>query len=303
MIKNIIKSTVFKIVGIYNGIFNKKIYMESTIAPIDNNFLDINNKKILYLAPHVDDESIGMGGTIYKIRKNNNTILAFTTDSGGSYTKLTKEELIESRKNEARKVSEYLEIGKLEFLDYPDGKLTCENKNLVKDIVDILKEFKPDIIFTNSLIDYHNDHRETTRSLIRALEEYEFLGDIYLYPINIQYRYGGVNSISILDEQCLKAKKNLYNIFKSQLGMGFSIFEKLDIWRGKYIDKSYAGAEWFIKFNSEELKEFERELFKMNPDFNELSPVSNEVSFAKSLKSEDIERKYFDLVKKVLNKD
>lgn len=303
MIKNIVKSIVFKIVGVYNSIFNKKKYMKDTLPPIEINFLDIKDKKILYLAPHVDDESIGMGGTIYKTKDDNKTLLAFTTNSGSSYTKLTKEELIESRKNEARKVSEYLNIDKLEFLDYPDGDLSCENKELVDDMVKLLKDFNPDIIFTNSLIDYYNDHRETTRTLIRALEEYDFAGEIYLYPINIQYRYGGVNSISKLDKDSIKAKKDLYNIFQSQLGMGFSIFEKLDIWRGKYIDNSLFGAEWFIKFNSDELKEFERELYKLNPDFTKLSPVSNELSFAKSMQTKDIERKYFDLVKKVLNKD
>lgn len=303
MLKDNIKSFVFKIVGVYNKQFNKTKYFDKTISPIEEDYLDIKNKKILYLAPHVDDESIGMGGTINKIKKNNETFLVFTTNSGGSYTDLSKEELIKSRKAEAKKVVEYLDIDRLEFLDYEDGNLSNENKDLVKDIKKIIDDFKPDIIFSTSIIDYHNDHRETTRALVRALEDIDFKGEIYLYPINIQYRYGGVNSISLLSENDLSAKKHLYNIFASQKGMGFTIFEKLDVWRGQYINRDNQGAEWFIKFNKKELLEFEKELINSKIDFSKLYPVSNELSFAKSFKYGEYETKQFNILQNILNKD
>src|SRR5699024_10396949 len=113
----------------------------------------IEKGKVLVLSPHVDDETIGLGGTLFKHKRMGNTMaLVYMTDGGGSTTDTSREELIGERRAEGEEVKRVYGFENLYFLDEIDGELDFNNIDLVNNLVNILEVEKPNIIYTPFLI-------------------------------------------------------------------------------------------------------------------------------------------------------
>lgn len=136
---------------------------------------------VIVLAPHMDDEVIGPGGTIALHRQAGASVTyVFLTDGLRSDPELNAgrmaaaelerrlRELGETRKGESRKAAELLGVKDLIFLDAPDGKL-YETPEIVERVRRILAEKKPDLIYAPSVTDNHPDHRAANRILRLAL--------------------------------------------------------------------------------------------------------------------------------------
>ncbi|TSC77467.1 MAG: LmbE family protein [Parcubacteria group bacterium Gr01-1014_33] len=85
-------------------------------------------KKLLIITAHPDDESFGMGGTIYKNNKAGGktaVICATLGEKGSSHLKVpaTEAELKQIRKKEIENATHYMGVEKLFLLNLPDGKL------------------------------------------------------------------------------------------------------------------------------------------------------------------------------------
>jgi N-acetylglucosamine malate deacetylase 1 len=123
--------------------------------------------KTIVFAAHPDDEIIGCGGSLAKyVNKNETTIVYLTSGDAGSLT-CGKTELSEIRENEAKKAASTLGISDLIFLRNPDGFLQCNKENLIK-ITNIIREKKPNIMYTHSSKDMHPDHKNTNELTKRA---------------------------------------------------------------------------------------------------------------------------------------
>ncbi len=139
-----------------------------------------NFEKVLILAPHPDDDVFGMGGTIKKMTTAGTevTVAYFCDGAGGVPEGRPKSEeigisgrrdenLIPLRKEEAQKSAKILGINETIFWGYPDGKLASGTSS-VRALQDLIKRFKPDIIFLPSFLDNHGDHRVVNAILINA---------------------------------------------------------------------------------------------------------------------------------------
>ena len=77
----------------------------------------MNFKKILIFAVHPDDEVIGCGGTIAKLKKNGNKIyVCFFADGESSRNVRNVNALIKKRKKAAKKSAAILGIDELFFV-------------------------------------------------------------------------------------------------------------------------------------------------------------------------------------------
>lgn len=126
-----------------------------------------NNKTILGVFAHPDDESMGPGATLAKYAAAGHRV-AFVTATDGGAGRLYKErpddnsELRRLRREETVKAAEVLGIEFLGFLGWSDRDL--ENMNILdieKEIVKIIRRERPDVLITfhSSGISYHPDHR------------------------------------------------------------------------------------------------------------------------------------------------
>jgi len=106
-------------------------------------------KSIMILAPHMDDEIIGCGGTLCKHMAacDNVCVVYFTCDTA-------------ERKKEAQKAAAVTGIKELCFLDCKEGCLEG-SREAVALLDDIITRYKPDLLYVPHFTEEHPDHRAT----------------------------------------------------------------------------------------------------------------------------------------------
>ncbi len=114
--------------------------------------------RVLVIAPHPDDEVLGCGGTILNHNKDGCKVyLCIVTKA---YTPDWSKEFLKQRPKEIRKANKILGIEKTYFLDFPTAKLdTIPQMELNNKISEIVKEVKPDVMYTPYKGDINKDHR------------------------------------------------------------------------------------------------------------------------------------------------
>ncbi|WP_292389526.1 PIG-L deacetylase family protein [Methanosarcina sp. UBA5] len=118
--------------------------------------------KILAIGAHPDDIEIACGGSIAKLCDAGHTIVGLIV-SGGECGGNSS-----SRRIEAMKGAEFLGINKVEMMDFPDTRLDNFVLEISKQIETVVNELKPDIVFTHSVHDIHQDHRAVHYATVRA---------------------------------------------------------------------------------------------------------------------------------------
>ncbi|MEH2410397.1 PIG-L deacetylase family protein [Nostoc sp.] len=115
--------------------------------------LDFSQKSALIFAPHQDDEVLGCGGIIALKREQGVPVkVVFVTDGGAShadYSKITREEIIQIRRQEALTALNILGVNStdIHFLDKHDGGLRwmtqAEREQTIEEIALLLRAFNP----------------------------------------------------------------------------------------------------------------------------------------------------------------
>jgi len=183
--------------------------------------------KILYLSPHADDE-VGSAATLYK--------------------------LIESGKNISLMVFSFAEISVLP--EYPKDILHKELKkslevlgisNLVSRnfLISIKKSLDPDIVFTPSTYDTHQDHQVITQEAIRAF-------NCTILGYEMPHKIMPIRNLCYIkiDHKHLIKKMEAANCYESQKFRGSwdkDLIEGLARIRGKQVNEIYADAFEVIK--------------------------------------------------------
>ncbi len=124
--------------------------------------------RVLVLAPHPDDEAIGMGGTLTLHAENGSSVcVLYLTDGGGVGRE--RERLIAVRHEEARAVGSDLGLRQI-FWENRDTELTNDGPT-VDALVKVLEDLRPEIVYAPSIFDTHYDHFATNGVLAGALEK------------------------------------------------------------------------------------------------------------------------------------
>ena len=125
----------------------------------------LSNMNILILAPHPDDESIGMGGTIKKLSKKNNIHLCVLTD--GAVLDSSGQKKILERKNACKNSGKILGISDYTFLDFPVMELeSISHLEINRELEKIIKKFNPKIVYTTTRHDINKDHQRVFESTL-----------------------------------------------------------------------------------------------------------------------------------------
>jgi N-acetylglucosamine malate deacetylase 1 len=133
---------------------------------------------VLVVAPHPDDESIGVGGTLalHGIRGDRVTVAFLTSgELGMGNTPAYEASCI--REGEAGHAAAVLGVGRLEFLRGRDWFLGDDPGDLVPRLVDLLREEVPGRLYLPHPNDWHPDHKAAIRIVVAALGELRVLGE------------------------------------------------------------------------------------------------------------------------------
>lgn len=128
-------------------------------------------KRVLVLAPHMDDEIIGCGGVIAKHTQNGDhvAVVYFTCGDKGTKDFSSDGSLSLLRKEEIRRANEILGIKNAYFLDFEDG--TAEDWSPKKEVLrGIYLQEAPELVYLPPYFDLHLDHRKTNLLFQKAME-------------------------------------------------------------------------------------------------------------------------------------
>jgi LmbE family N-acetylglucosaminyl deacetylase len=135
-------------------------------------------EKILVLAPHMDDETIGCGGTLaLHAQRGAQITVVFLTDGRngssevntlyGEQRERRQRELIELRTTEARAALQRLGVHRMICLDAEDGALgQCDWA--AEKLREVLLKHQPEIVYLPFYLEEHPDHRAASRVLLDA---------------------------------------------------------------------------------------------------------------------------------------
>ena len=132
--------------------------------------------KLLYIAPHPDDECDNGGGLLaMKAREGYDIYVVYMTD-GRLGSPKPEERGVELAKRRMREAYEALKVLGIPadhaiFLNYPDGELRRFINEAVVKLKDILARIKPDEVVHPSIYEVHPDHWASAVITIRALKE------------------------------------------------------------------------------------------------------------------------------------
>ncbi len=147
-------------------------------------------QRVLVVAAHPDDADIGCGGTMAQwARQGKDLVYLICTrgDKGSSDPDMTSERLAEIRTHEQQAAAEIIGVKEVRFLDGRDGEL-LPTLELRKTIAEMVRYYRPDVIFTHDstvhLYDHgnlnHPDHRVVGTTVLDVV--YPISRDALHYP-------------------------------------------------------------------------------------------------------------------------
>ena len=220
--------------------------------------------KILVIAPHADDEILGVGGTIAKyIKKNFIVKILIVTNAHNGAPELFSNTYMQKIRLEALRAHKSLGVDETFFLEYPAPSLsTYPSYKISLDIEKILLKFKPNILFLPNPGDIHQDHEAVYRASLVASRpsKYHLINKILIYEVLSETNYSPYvnNSFFVPNyfediSKTIKLKIKSMKYYKSQLysyphSRSLEAIENLSKYRGNSINIKYAEAFMVERF-------------------------------------------------------
>jgi LmbE family N-acetylglucosaminyl deacetylase len=168
----------------------------------------------LIFAPHADDETFGMGGSLLLAKEQGiETHLVVMTDGalGGE-----REGLVQIRQREVQAAVAMLGIASLDQWLQPDRGLPV-NDELMQRAAEKISQLKPATVFFPGAYEPHPDHRRTSRIVWQALQslaasDFQQLPEAWAYEIGVQSPINTLVDIT----GCIAGKKAAIDLYNSQ---------------------------------------------------------------------------------------
>lgn len=222
---------------------------ERDIVPYATETLPLSHGPWLVLAPHADDESMGMGGALAKAAQQGiATHLAILTDGalGG-----VVDDLVVQRQREAREAAKVLGMQSVQFYQQADRHLRF-NAVLSQKLLDDIRVLKPAAVFFPGIYELHPDHRACALLAWQVLQR---MG--HAAPVAVSYEISTQSPINCLIDitDTMPRKQQALQRYQSQLDQNnyVDITLALNKLRTFTLPPSVLWAEGFYRFSQQEL--------------------------------------------------
>jgi N-acetylglucosamine malate deacetylase 1 len=219
-------------------------------------------QKNLIIAPHFDDEILGIGGTISKFEKEQDFYVCIVTNGFLGNPKIYNKLNFEENKNITKKIKKLVNIKKYFFLNLPATKLDQLPLSKISDLViNIANIVKPSKLYIPSSKDMHIDHRvihEACLVACRPLYQYK-INTVLAYEVLSETEWGSElgnsfkpNFYQELSEKDINMKIKLFKLYKNEVKKfphprSEQGIKNLSSMRGQYINYNHAEAFELIK--------------------------------------------------------
>lgn len=140
--------------------------------------------RVLVIAPHIDDEVIGPGGTLALHKDARSAIgVVYVSDSAGDTAQTGSASQTLIRKQEAEACAHFMGFEIVSFLDFPDGKLSRHEDRMALRLKDVLETWKPTQIICPFLTDHHRDHEATAAAVALAIRQANWDGEVWGFEV------------------------------------------------------------------------------------------------------------------------
>jgi len=179
--------------------------------------------KVLVVAVHPDDETLGCGGTLLKHKANGDEIhwlICTAIDKNHSYYK--------TRENEIEEVSNLYNFDSVHNLRLKTMQVDEYNMSeLIGKISKVINEVKPNIIYLPFKSDVHSDHRKIFEASYSCTKifRYPFIKKIYMMETLSETEFAPstkedsfVPNVFVDISEFLDTKIEIMKIFESEVG-------------------------------------------------------------------------------------
>ena len=151
--------------------------------------------RIMIVAPHPDDETLGCGGSLFRHKKKGDEIYWLIVTGIDENFELDKDKT-DARDNEIKIISEKYNFNKVFSLNYPTTKLdTIHMSDLIQNFSDINNQIEPEIIYIPFANDVHTDHQIISKAMQSTIKwfRYPFIKKVMMYetPSETEFNFIG----------------------------------------------------------------------------------------------------------------
>lgn len=157
--------------------------------------------RVLVLAPHIDDDIIGAGGSLIKHAL-----------AGDEIKVIYFSDCTEMRINEAKEAAGIIGIKQLEFFDYK-SKTLLKHPEIADRLSAIITAYKPEIVYLPSMLDRHKDHITVNYYLSLLYGKYKYTFTVYAFEVWTTV----IPNLLIDVSEVMNKKKEAISKYKSQL--------------------------------------------------------------------------------------
>ena len=183
--------------------------------------------KVLVLAVHPDDETLGSGGTLLKHKAKGDEIhwlIATEIKECEGFAK----ELVEERNREIEKVAELYGFDSVNRLEFSTMRVDeYSMSELIGKISKVFQKIQPDIVYLPFKSDVHSDHRKIFEAAYACTKtfRYPFIKKIYMMETLSETEFAPalkedsfIPNVYVDISEFFEKKLEIMRIFKTELG-------------------------------------------------------------------------------------
>ena len=125
--------------------------------------------RVLLLSPHTDDVELGAGGTLVKLLEDSSNDFCWAVFSICEDA-VPEGQPADTLEQEFISVCSRLGIADRRIYHFPNKNLPEHRQEILDQLDNIRKEFRPDLVISPSLHDSHQDHRAIAEETVRAFK-------------------------------------------------------------------------------------------------------------------------------------
>lgn len=197
-----------------------------------------NPGSTVVISPHYDDETLGAGGAILKLRELGVPVyVVFMTDGSRSHRAVDGTQLSALRHQEGLSATAVLgvEADRVRFLEYPEQRLTGHRDEAIERVAGLLAELRCERVFVPSTLEpliWSADHLVTTDIVFEALKRTGKRTEVMEYLVWFWYHWPWVPVLGGTDTRQL-LKLSWQNRFGTRAWRSLNAAVSLDPFRAR----------------------------------------------------------------------
>lgn len=206
-------------------------------------------RRILVVAPHPDDESLGCGGTIALYTQSGAVVEVLVISDGAALEEPdgSHKDLVAIRAQEVTAAAAVLGIHHVHDLALPDGHLAQHQTTIAHALRQRITTFQPELVLAPSPIDGHADHATVGRVALQLFRELTGW-QLAFYEVFAPLHFNWLVDITEVLERKERAIRGYQRSLFGQPGLFWEAFRALNLMKSAVVHRhGFFEALWLLQ--------------------------------------------------------